>query len=263
MAWVRIDDQLSDHPKIVSAGPDAAWLYISGLCYAARYLTDGFIPEAQVRRLSDIKNSPAAAKRLVSNGLWDAVEGGYQVHDYLDYNDDADTVKTRRKRNADRQSKWRDKGVSNAVSNASHNDMSNEQHNSVTNAVTNGAVIMPQTQTPIRESNDSLAMAENPGRKPREPDPHFETFVRLFEYDAAALNDSERGKLNRAVKLVKQNKGSPEDIEMAYEVYPAAMPPGTKRTVIAVANNFQDLILAARTGQNRVLTSEEMYRIRE
>lgn len=259
MAWVRIDDQLSDHPKIVAAGPDAAWLYISGLCYAARYLTDGFIPQAQVRRLSDIKNPSSAAKRLVSNDLWDAVEGGYMIHDYLEYNSPATTVKEHRQRNADRQAKWRDKRVDNDGSNASRNGVTNDPHNDIANAATNGPVTMPQTHTPIRESNDSLATAEKPPPKPRAPDLHFETFVRLFQYDPACLNETERGKLNKAVYLVKQSRGSPEDIETAFRVYPDAMPQGSKRTAVAVASNFQDLMNAAKNGHNRPQTAEEMY----
>lgn len=149
MPWVRIDDQLSDHPKIVAAGPDAAWLFITGLCYASRYLTDGFIPEAQVRRLSDIKNPGAAAKKLVSNGLWDAVEGGYMIHDYLEYNSPADKIKEQRQRNAERQARWRDKRSGDDVTNGG----SNASRNGVTNEATNGSVTMPQSQSHISTPN--------------------------------------------------------------------------------------------------------------
>ncbi len=41
MSWIKIDDQFSDHPKIIEAGPLAGWLYVSSLCYCGRYLTDG------------------------------------------------------------------------------------------------------------------------------------------------------------------------------------------------------------------------------
>jgi 5-methylcytosine-specific restriction endonuclease McrA len=79
MTWVRLDDQFTDHPKIVQAGPLAGWLFVCGLGYAARYLTDGSIPAAQVRRLADVEDAEPLAARLVAAGLWEPVEGGYQV----------------------------------------------------------------------------------------------------------------------------------------------------------------------------------------
>lgn len=96
MTWVKIDDQFTDHPKIVEAGPLAAWLYVCSLTYASRYLTDGFIPDPQVRRLADLKNVATLVQKLVDTGLWDRVANGYNVHDYLDYNPTAERVKAER-----------------------------------------------------------------------------------------------------------------------------------------------------------------------
>lgn len=104
MSWIRLDDQFTDHPKVVSAGPLAGWLHVCALVYCGRYLTDGFIPHGQVPKMADWTgialvppdNSLASAgsnvdwrqlvQRLVGVGLWVAVDGGYQIHDYLEYN---------------------------------------------------------------------------------------------------------------------------------------------------------------------------------
>jgi hypothetical protein len=43
MAWVRIDDQFADHPKIKSVGAVGMAIQIASICYCNRYLTDGFI----------------------------------------------------------------------------------------------------------------------------------------------------------------------------------------------------------------------------
>lgn len=86
MAWIKIDDQFSDHPKVIAAGPLAAWLYICGLTYCGRYLTDGLIPQRQLRKLADVDNAEELAARLIEVGLWDEVEDGFLVHDFLDYN---------------------------------------------------------------------------------------------------------------------------------------------------------------------------------
>jgi len=92
MAWIKIDDQFADHPKIVAAGPLASWLYICGLTYCGRYLTDGWIPRGQVRKLADVDNPLELAQRLIEIGLWEVVDGGYQVHDYLEYNPPANKI---------------------------------------------------------------------------------------------------------------------------------------------------------------------------
>lgn len=221
MAWVRIDDQLSDHPKIVAAGPDAAWLFITGLCYASRYLTDGFIPEAQVRRLSDVKNPSAAAKRLVSNGLWDVVEGGYMIHDYLDYNTDAETIKEHRKRNAERQSRHRDKQKDNAVSNSVSNSVSNAVTEDVSNAVSNGPVTVPQSQSPI-ESTDVLSCDVDPEapetvpvRAVRPPDPLFEAIAEAWTgqpYRADLLTRSQSGLVGKATAELRAVGATPVEV---------------------------------------------------
>lgn len=93
MGWVRLDDLFPEHPKVLKAGAAAAWLHVCGVAYCARNLTDGFIPEAKVTGLADLKRVSSEAKRLVEAGLWHKVEGGYMVHDYLDWQRSADEAK--------------------------------------------------------------------------------------------------------------------------------------------------------------------------
>ena len=96
MTWIKLDDQFPDHPKVMAAGPLAAWLYVCGLAYCARLLTDGYLPAAQVRKLADVDEATALADRLVGVGLWERVEGGFRVHDYLEYQPSADRVRATR-----------------------------------------------------------------------------------------------------------------------------------------------------------------------
>ncbi len=93
MPWVKLDDAFFDNIKIIEAGRDARDLYIAGLCFCARRLTDGFIPEGQVPRLAadaGVENAPCLATKLLTVGLWESTEGGYEVHDYLEYNPSRD-----------------------------------------------------------------------------------------------------------------------------------------------------------------------------
>ena len=97
MSWAKIDDQFSEHPKVIEAGPLAGWLYVRGLCYAAKYLTDGFISDAQAQQLALFAgSSPELLQKLVDCSLWERVNGGYQIHDYLDYNPTAASVRAER-----------------------------------------------------------------------------------------------------------------------------------------------------------------------
>ena len=94
--WCRIDDNVPHHPKFVQAGALASWLWICGNCYANRYLTDGFIPHHALPTLGQVAHPQRVADRLVQVGLWEAVAGGYRVHDFHHHNPKAADVKLKR-----------------------------------------------------------------------------------------------------------------------------------------------------------------------
>lgn len=106
MSWVRIDDQAWDHPKHVAAGPMAFALWVWGLLYCSRHETDGFIVESGPSR-SSIPKVDAHISKLIESGLWEKVDGGYRVHDYLSYNPSKDQRIQRRKASSDRLATWR------------------------------------------------------------------------------------------------------------------------------------------------------------
>ena len=133
MPWTKIDDNFHSHPKTIAAGNDGVALFIIALSWCGGSLTDGFIPEAQVRRLSLSENWRETADKLVRVGLWEIAEGGYQVHDYLDYNPSAKQVKKKRALDAERQAAWR--------GNNAQPQEKEENGNAVTNAVTNAAPV--------------------------------------------------------------------------------------------------------------------------
>ncbi len=143
MTWVKLDDQFPDHPKVIAAGPQAGWLYICGICYSARYLTDGFVPASVVPRLMNA-NTTKLIERLVAVGLWEVTEDGYHIHDYLAYNPRREDVLIARQKTAKRQKEFRDKRSGKYVSNAG------------SNAVTNGVTNAPVTTAPIPNPIESL-----------------------------------------------------------------------------------------------------------
>lgn len=82
MTWVYLDDGFPEHPKVIRAGGDAAWLAVCGLAYCNRQLTNGRIPKEQVSRLSDRKQPAKLAAKLVTEGIWIDQGDHYEVHDY-------------------------------------------------------------------------------------------------------------------------------------------------------------------------------------
>ena len=139
MSWFPLEETITDHPKILQAGHKGFALYVAGLCYASKHLTNGFIPMTVVSLLlPDLRAQVAkVAAGLVNAGLWEEASGGYQVHDYLDYQRSREQVEARRREGAARQRKLQDKrrpAVSNAVTNNESAGVTNSQDADVTNS---------------------------------------------------------------------------------------------------------------------------------
>lgn len=101
MAWVRIDDNIIDHPKFLALTPLAFWLWVEGLTYCQKHLTDGRIPRPVLKGMRHY--SPAALKLLTAaqvpgkGPLWHIQQDGtILVHDYLDHNDSAQLILEKR-----------------------------------------------------------------------------------------------------------------------------------------------------------------------
>jgi hypothetical protein len=127
VAWVRIDDKFSEHPKVAKVGPLGVAMQMAALCYANRNLTDGFIPKSEVPLLVNfdgiaLSSSQAASPDcdepvavtwqyvvgvLVKAGLWEEAEGGYMIHDYLDYQPSRESVIRARKAGVERVREYR------------------------------------------------------------------------------------------------------------------------------------------------------------
>ena len=102
MAWIKLDDNIGDHPKFLAAGFAASWLYVCGVGYCRKYLTDGLIPRAALPRIGG-QDWEALAATLIRVGLWHEHEDGYLVHDYLEMNESRAVVKERLAQDAARK----------------------------------------------------------------------------------------------------------------------------------------------------------------
>lgn len=111
MVWVRIDDAIGEHPKIARLSDSAFALFVMGLAYCNRNLTDGFIPSAvgmgQLRFCDG--NTIPPIRELEAAGLWEEVAGGWNIHDFGLYQPSRASVLTERESARQRQAASRQK----------------------------------------------------------------------------------------------------------------------------------------------------------
>jgi hypothetical protein len=97
MSWARIDDSFPEHPKIQRISDKAYRLHVNALCYCNRNLTDGVLSTAAVRaQKTAIRATKRHVEELVDGALWGPLTGGYEIHDFLEWNPSAAVVKRKR-----------------------------------------------------------------------------------------------------------------------------------------------------------------------
>lgn len=114
-----------------------------------------------------------------------------------------------------------------------------EQENTGTVAGRNGHGTSPkqaQMTDTDTDTEETLGAAEPRKRS----DPIFEAVAESCGVDWRNLNDVERGKVNKATKLIKQSGGTVEEIHARARRWPNVFPKA-KLTVMGLANNWSSL----------------------
>lgn len=120
MPWVKLTDDWYDDPAIASLDDHGIALWVLGLSWCARNLTDGEIPGAMVRRLSSHEDPPSVAANLVELDLWSVIPAGYLVENYHEYQPTRADVLA--KREAERERGRRRRGESSPTPAGVHAD---------------------------------------------------------------------------------------------------------------------------------------------
>jgi hypothetical protein len=117
--WGRYHAGFTQHEKVQAIPkaqrPGAIALYWAMMGYSLRLLTDGFVPRDVLLGLAlecGIRYSRVTVRTLVEAGLVDPVDGGFAVHDYLDWQESRAEVKTRREQDKERKRIARQQGLS-------------------------------------------------------------------------------------------------------------------------------------------------------
>lgn len=109
MTWIKLDDTFPDHPKVLDAGDEASWLFVCALCYCSRHLSDGFIPEGAVGRLTGLSRLQRHVTRLLDVGLWVRADGGYRVHGYSEWQRTRESIEAEREAGKERAKRSRER----------------------------------------------------------------------------------------------------------------------------------------------------------
>ncbi len=185
MPWGRIDDTYYDHPKLEELGdvhewPDrvvAAGLNALAWSWCNRFLTDGKVPRATVSKLMghviSADQAIALADQLVAVGLWEKAAGGYEIHDFLHYNDSREQVLARRQKEAARKAAYRSgkrpAGSPNGTSSVDDDDVPPVVPASV--PVGQGDDVPPLSRAESRAESRRVSRDSSRARIPTRPDP--------------------------------------------------------------------------------------------
>jgi len=99
MPWFKVDDALAFHMKALTAGNQALGLWVRAGSWSMQQLSDGFVPASIVTALGGTHKD---ARSLMQAGLWHQVDGGFQFHDWAEYQPTRDSVIAEREAAAER-----------------------------------------------------------------------------------------------------------------------------------------------------------------
>jgi hypothetical protein len=164
MTWVKIDDRFPSHRKVALLSDRAFRLHVSAICWCSENLTDGRITNRELSLITRIRGVKATAKQLEDAGVWDRTEDGWAIHDYLDFNPSRDQVLAERKKNAERQEKFRRRKNGKPVPPDGSDAPSNAGSNGVTPKGPNAAETHDgdTTATRRRHDGDTTATRSHP-----------------------------------------------------------------------------------------------------
>lgn len=97
--WFKVDDGFHGHPKVIGLSPSAVGVWLLTGTWAAQYLTDGQVPRGMVARFG---GTDSDAAELIAAGLWHVADGGYEFHEWHEYQPSKDAIEAERAAARDR-----------------------------------------------------------------------------------------------------------------------------------------------------------------
>lgn len=194
MSKLELDDQILNHPKFIRAvklgGAETVFLWLGIRAYCGQLLTDGFVPSDmldEVRGPLNAKKRAAALQVLVEVRLLDPCDGGFRMHDFLDWSRSKAQVLADRERARERQA--RSRGMSRRDSPGDFGDRSGcvTMASASASGSASGSSDLQGGSKPVRSDP-----AEAPPDPPRVKDPFGDSFASLYPEPAIEPTETHR-----------------------------------------------------------------------
>ena len=189
MGWVRLDDNFADHPKVVGLSDTAFRLFITGLCYSNRQLTDGVIPYQIVN--SWVGDNPMKpSDELEDQNLWERVDKGFLIRSYAEYQPTKEKVNKKRNEAKERLRRYREKhGNANETENKRHPQPNPTQPNPNIDIKDNYSLeVIPQPR--VKTAKEAVIRIGDKLQQAREQGVNAWNISKLVEEEWDKLHDS-------------------------------------------------------------------------
>ena len=198
MTWFKVDDSFWSHPKVLAVSSAAVGLWVRAGSYCAQHVTDGFLADSAGTLFG--RDFDTLADELVEAGLWLKTDGGYQFHEWTEYQPSKESVV--QKRAADRQRKAKARGKRTAVLADSAGTPNGVALESVLPDPTRPYISITSKEVIRSESADTDQKPKKPGNTPApKPEPEVREDVKaVIEAFQASLDarDVKRGRVTKA-----------------------------------------------------------------
>lgn len=191
--YIRLDDHFDENKKVELIGEPAAWLYVVGLCYCSRNLTDGMIPKSKVPKMVTGRVNHRV-KVLLEREMWIDRGDEYEVKDYLLHQRSRAQIEEERRKARERAAKSR------RTSQGTFAGASGEVTPPEAEALTEAEAEAEASKRTLAPTSDARG----------NPDLLWEALVTTF--GTAPATKSERGAWNKAAKELRDIGASPTEV---------------------------------------------------
>jgi len=215
MPWIKSDEALASHPKLTLIASDLGISKVEALGYLHLmwYWVLKFCDDGNITKYIDIFPTEIGWKgddelfinTLVERGFIDkSNHGKYTIHDWLDY---SGKYFEKKEANRLRVEKHRQNKANSSVT-SHYTDVTEPLQEHYGNALEENRV----EENRVEENNIGLAKQDEVSSN---KDMVFETLAEVCGYDwKGVMTKDERGRLNKAVKQLKDIGATPEDIQL-------------------------------------------------
>jgi len=229
MSWAKLDDRRHQNVKLLRAGLAADGLDARGITYSSANETDGFVDEHAVPLLTAGAPWRKLVATLEREGRWERVDGGWQIHDYLDFNPSHADLEAKREADRVRKQSGRIPSGIQAVS----------KHPDPTRPVKTKTLHEPASPATAGEGLNAKAKS-TPRVGTKAPDPLFDAVVDACRINPDELTPDARGALNKAIRGLRLVGATPADVPRRAAAYRRQLP-NAILTPLALAKHWPQL----------------------